>query len=74
MRCPDCVRCCQELDGAGTAYEFLDFDDSLQNLKDFLKLRDGNPLFDQARADGKIGIPCLRREDGSLTLSWENML
>ena len=72
MLCPDCVKCREDLDKAGTEYEFLDFGESLQNLKDFLKLRDGNPLFDPCRAEGKIGIPCLVREDGSISLTWES--
>ncbi|MDD5864485.1 MAG: glutaredoxin [Firmicutes bacterium] len=71
MLCPDCVRCREELDKAGIAYEFLDFGENLQNLKDFLKIRDGNPLFDQARREGKIGIPCIVRDDESVTLDWD---
>ncbi len=71
MLCPDCVQCREDLDKAGVEYEFLDFSENLANLKEFLKLRDGNPLFDDARAEGKIGIPCLQKEDGSLCLSWE---
>ena len=71
MLCPDCVRCREELDKAGIAYEFLAFGENLQNLKDFLKIRDGNPLFDQARREGKIGIPCIVRDDESVTLDWD---
>ena len=70
MLCPDCVKCREELDKAGIVYEFLDFGENLQNLKDFLKIRDGNPLFDEARREGKIGIPCIVREDGSVSLEW----
>ena len=71
MLCPDCVQCREDLDKAGVEYEFLDFGESLKNLKEFLKLRDGNPMFDPVRAEGKIGIPCLLHEDGSLSLSWK---
>ena len=70
MLCPDCVRCREELERAGIAYDFLDFGDNLQNLKDFLKIRDASPLFDEARREGKIGIPCILREDGSVSLDW----
>ena len=70
MLCPDCVKCREELDKAGITYEFLDFGENLQNLKDFLKIRDGNPLFDEARREGKIGIPCIVRDDGSVSLEW----
>ena len=70
MLCPDCVKCREELDKAGITYEFLDFGENLQNLKDFLKIRDGNSLFEEARREGTIGIPCIVRDDGSVSLEW----
>lgn len=72
--CPDTMKCCEDLTRAGVAYEFLDFAEKTANLKAFLKLRDGNPLFDNARQEGKIGIPCIHREDGSLTLDWQEFM
>ena len=73
MQCPDCTRCREDLDRAGVLYEYLDFSENLKNLKEFLILREG-PLFDEIRMDGKIGIPCILRQDGSVTLSWEEFL
>ena len=70
MLCPDCVRCRQELDSAGKSYEYRDFSDSLLWLKEFLKLRDENPLFDEVKKEGKIGIPCIVHDDGRVTLDW----
>ena len=70
-QCPDCVQCCQELEEAKVEFEYFDFADSLKNLKDFLNLRDTDPAFDAVRSEGKIGIPCIVREDGSLTLQWD---
>ncbi len=74
MLCPDCVQCRKELDEAGVAYEYLDFSDNLKNLKEFLKLRDDDPAFDAVRQVGSIGIPCLVKEDGTLTLSWDECM
>ena len=65
--CPDTVDCCEALRRAGVEYEYLDFADQTANLKAFLKLRDGNPLFDGIREEGNIGIPCIQREDGTIT-------
>lgn len=69
MLCPDCVRCREDLDGAGVEYEYLDFSEALLNLKEFLKLRE-LPLFDEVKAAGGIGIPCIVAEDGSVSLDW----
>ena len=71
MLCKDCVQCRKDLDAAGVAYEYNDFADNLSALKEFLGIRDGNALFDEVRRAGGIGIPCIVREDGSITLSWD---
>ena len=70
MMCPDCVECRKDLDEAGVVYEYLDFAEDLRNLKAFLALRDNDPAFTQVKADGKIGIPCILQEDGSVMLDW----
>lgn len=74
MMCPDCVQCREDLDQAGVAYEYLDFAENLMNLKEFLKIRDENSLYAEVKATGKIGIPCIVREDGSITLDWQEYL
>lgn len=74
MMCPDCVQCRKDLDKAGVRYEYLDFADSLWNVKLFLNLRDSEAVFAEVREGGKIGIPCIQREDGSVTLDWAEFL
>ena len=71
MLCPDCVQCRADLDKAGVAYEYLDFSESLLHLKEFLAIRDHSELFADIKEAGMIGIPCIVKEDGSVTLSWE---
>ena len=39
-----------------------------RQIKAFLKLRDHNPVFDEAKKAGAAGIPCFVLEDGSVTL------
>lgn len=73
MLCPDCVDCRAELDGAGVEYEFLDFAHQLINLKEFLALRE-NPVFAPVKERGAIGIPCIVREDGSLSFDWKEFI
>ena len=74
MICPDCVECCAALDQAQVPYEFLDFSRETRNLKEFLKIRDNTSLFDKAREEGNIGIPCIVKEDGTVVLSWEEFM
>ena len=74
MLCPDCVQCREDLDKAGISYEYLDFGDHLRNLKEFLVIREREPIFQQVRANGSIGIPCIVREDGTVTLDWAEFM
>lgn len=73
-QCPDCVNCKRDLDAAGVAYVYLNISENLLFLKKFLKLRDENELFDEIKKGGKIGIPCIVREDGSVTFEWDEFL
>ena len=74
MLCPDCVKCREDLDRAGIAYEYLDFAESLLYLKEFLKIRETSPLFEDVKKNGSIGIPCIMKEDGSITLDWAELM
>ena len=74
QHCPDCVVCKEELEAAGVAFVYMNISESLLALKQFLKLRDSAPQFDEIRSRGKIGIPCILREDGSVTLDWKEFL
>lgn len=72
-QCRDCVMCKEELDKAGVPYVYMDITGNLMFLKKFLKLRE-NPAFDAIREKGQIGIPCILREDGSVTFEWDEFL
>lgn len=74
MICPDCADCKKTLEELNIPFEYKDFGESTANIKEFLKYRDNSPLFDEIREAGKIGIPCVVLDDGSLTLDWESVL
>ena len=74
MLCKDCVDCAADLQKANVEFLFCDFADSLIYLKEFLKIRDENSLFDSVREKGSIGIPAIVKEDGSVTLDWNGFL
>lgn len=74
MLCKDCVQCRKDLDNAKVPYAYLDFAEDLGNLKAFLSIRDREPCFDAVRLEGRIGIPCIVKEDGTVTLDWQEFL
>jgi glutaredoxin-related protein len=71
--CPDCIRCKEELEQAGVEFLYLDITGKLLFLKQFLKLRE-RPQFDPIREKGQIGIPCILREDDTITFDWKEFL
>ena len=72
--CPDCRECKANFDANNVSYEFIDINESLRNLKDFLALRDNLPVFDHCKEINDIGLPAIVREDGSVFLDWEGYL
>ena len=74
LLCPDCVQCKNDLAAAGIEFVYLDFSEDLRNLKTFLAIRDTNPLFEEVKQRGSIGIPCIVEEDGTVTLDWEKYM
>ena len=72
--CKDCVACKADQDRAGVSYEYRDITANLLFLKEFLTLRDTEPVFEEAKSERWIGIPAILRADGKLTLSWEDLI
>lgn len=71
--CPDCVKCKEDLNNAGIPYVYMDITGNLLFLKKFLKLRERSD-FDTIREKGQIGIPCILREDETITFDWAEFL
>jgi len=72
--CPDCRECKMNFDLNGIDYEFLDVTESLKYLRDFLILRDSNPVFDRLKIIHDIGLPGIVKEDGEVFTDWESYL
>lgn len=69
--CPDCVNIEEQIKG-DSRFEMIDIGQHVRNLKEFMRLRDNSPVFDEAKKCGYIGIPCFVLEDGTITLSPED--
>lgn len=68
--CPDCIAVDKYVEG-NNRYEVIDIGSHVKYLKEFLRLRDNNTVFNDAREHGYAGIPCFVLEDGTVTLSAE---
>ncbi len=73
-KCPDCIEFKYNLDHNGITYDYVNITDNMPNLKEFLKYRDNNGVFDEVRKAGNVGIPAIVKEDGSITTDWEGWM
>ncbi len=71
--CPDCTQVKAQL-ADNSNYELIDIGEHVRNLKEFLKLRDNHPAFDEAKANGWVGIPCFLLEDGTVKFSMDDVV
>lgn len=71
--CPDCAYLDGQIKGREDEFQKVNIGEHVKNLKAFLALRDNSPVFDECKKKGYAGIPCFLREDGSVTLTPEEV-
>ena len=69
--CPDCVEAKRKLDEKNILYDYVDITASIGNLKAFMKMRDEEPAFDEAKKAGAVGVPAFVLDDGEIRLEIE---
>lgn len=69
--CPDCVEAKKKLDEKNIPYDYVDITESIGNLKTFMKMRDEEPVFDEAKKAGAVGVPAFVLDDGEIRLEIE---
>ena len=72
-QCPGTLSALVKLFDADITTDFRDVLSCHTVLKEFLKLRE-EPMFDEAKAAGRLGFPCFVFEDGTKTFSLEEVL
>ena len=61
---PDCDPAKEILLQKNVKFLYLDITDSMLNLKRFLKIRDNSEIFNEIKANNKVGIPCIVVNNG----------
>lgn len=74
MICKHCVEAREALNAAGVLFEYVDITVSTKNMREFLHLRDTHKEFDAVREQGRIGVPCFVKDDGTLILDAQTLL
>ena len=66
--CPDTLYAINQLKANDVDMSFKNISAALSDLKKFLAIRENDSLFDDAKKNGGLGIPCFVLEDGTRTL------
>ena len=72
--CIDCRNYRAIQKSRGFAAEYIDITENTANLKEFLAIRDHDPLFAPQREKGGIDVPLFVREDGVKTFHMDEAL
>lgn len=72
--CPDCVDAFDILKEKNIDYDYVDINESMKTLKEFLKLRDNRDEFKEVRENSNVGIPCFLFDDGSITFDVDKIV
>lgn len=65
--CQDTLYALIKLKSVGAQVDFEDISSSFPALKSFLELREHEPMYDEVKANGGIGIPFMSFDDGYKT-------
>ena len=74
LLCKHCLACIEAFEEKNVEFEFHDFGKDLGALKEFLAIRDSDPQYDDVKQAGKIGIPTILQEDGTVTRDWKKFV
>lgn len=62
------------LDQHEIPYLYQDISESPGNLRKFLALRDSEEAFNEVRENKRVGVPCYKLEDGTVTFNLNEVL
>lgn len=72
--CVDCRNYKAIQKNRGFEAEYIDISENTKNMKEFLEIRDTDPVFDEVKKRGGIGIPLFVREDGKKTFDFNEAM
>jgi glutaredoxin-related protein len=66
--CPYCDYIHEQVIGREDEFEYINIGENIRNMSAFMRLRDADPVFDEMKAIGDVGIPAFVLEDGTVTI------
>ncbi|MCR1973265.1 glutaredoxin [Clostridium sporogenes] len=72
--CPDTLAALDKLSAVGADIDFKDILSCHTDLKEYLKLRDTNALYEEIKGTESLGIPCFVLENNELTMDIKKVI
>ena len=72
--CPDTLAALNKLSAIGAEIDFKDILSCHADLKEYLKLRDTNVLYEEIRGTELLGVPCFILENNEVTMDINKVL
>lgn len=72
--CPDTLYALNQLAASGVETSFRDILSCHADLQAYLHIRETSELYAEIRGTQRLGVPCFVREDGSMSLSLDEVL
>lgn len=69
--CPDCPEPLKKLKDENLNFKLIDITNSMAELKEFLKIRDSHPYFNEIKRNNKVGVPTVFIPESEEVLSLE---
>ena len=66
--CPYCDYVHEQIVGREDEFTYINIGENIRNLSRFIQLRDTDPVFDEMKKIGDVGIPAFVFEDGRVSI------
>ncbi|MGL4763938.1 MAG: hypothetical protein ACRC2N_02700 [Aeromonas sp.] len=71
--CPDTIYALYKLKENKVDFDFKDISSSFPALKEYLNIRETNPMYEEVKNKGGLGIPCFLKGE-KVTLNLDDIL
>lgn len=71
--CPDTIYALCKLKENKVDFDFKDISSSFPSLKEYLNIRETNPIYEEVKNKGGLGIPCFLKDE-KVTLNLDDIL
>lgn len=71
--CPDTIYALCKLKENNVDFDFKDISSSFPALKEYLNIRETNPIYEEVKNKGELGIPCFLKDE-KVTLNLDDVL